>query len=151
MPPVVWLVAAVYLVVISAIAVGVTVYDKKIAIKNGRIEEAAQAKQLSKKNSSPKTSSKKGSAKKTSGKNTAKKGSGSIKTSVKGSDKKTPTAIRRIPEKNLLIISALGGSIAMLITMRAIRHKTQHTKFMVGIPAIIIAQCVLIVALVILL
>ena len=45
----------------------------------------------------------------------------------------------RIPEKTLLILSALGGSVAMLITMLLIRHKTKHFKFMVGIPVIIIA------------
>ena len=47
---------------------------------------------------------------------------------------------RRVPEKTLLIISALGGSVAMYLTMLTIRHKTKHAKFMVGIPAIIVAQ-----------
>ena len=56
----------------------------------------------------------------------------------------------RIPEKNLLIISALGGSIAMLLTMLAIRHKTKHVKFMLGIPLIIIAQISIAVALIVL-
>ena len=56
----------------------------------------------------------------------------------------------RIPEKNLLIISALGGSIAMLLTMLAIRHKTKHVKFMLGIPLIIIAQIAIAVALIVL-
>ena len=46
----------------------------------------------------------------------------------------------RIPEKVLLILSALGGSVAMFITMLLIRHKTKHFKFMVGIPVIIILQ-----------
>ena len=46
----------------------------------------------------------------------------------------------RIPERTLLIISLLGGSAAMLITMNIIRHKTKHLKFMVGIPIIIIIQ-----------
>lgn len=46
----------------------------------------------------------------------------------------------RIPEKVLLILSALGGSVAMLITMLVIRHKTKHVKFMLGIPLIIILQ-----------
>ncbi len=50
----------------------------------------------------------------------------------------------RIPEKTLLILSALGGSVAMLITMLLIRHKTKHFKFMVGIPVIIIAQAAII-------
>lgn len=47
---------------------------------------------------------------------------------------------RRVPEKTLLLLSALGGSVAMYLTMLTIRHKTKHAKFMVGIPAIIVAQ-----------
>ena len=50
----------------------------------------------------------------------------------------------RTRESTLLLLSALGGSIAMLLTMYAIRHKTKHAKFMVGIPLIIIAQIALI-------
>ena len=49
----------------------------------------------------------------------------------------------RTPEKTLLILSALGGSVAMLITMLLIRHKTKHVKFMLGIPIIIILQVAL--------
>ena len=50
----------------------------------------------------------------------------------------------RTPEKTLLIISALGGSAAMLLTMFLIRHKTRHAKFMIGIPLIIALQAVVI-------
>ena len=46
----------------------------------------------------------------------------------------------RTRESTLLLLSALGGSVAMFITMQLIRHKTKHVKFMVGIPLIIIAQ-----------
>ena len=46
----------------------------------------------------------------------------------------------RVPENVLLLISALGGSVFMLLTMYAIRHKTQHRKFMYGIPTIITIQ-----------
>ncbi|MCL2370964.1 MAG: DUF1294 domain-containing protein [Firmicutes bacterium] len=56
----------------------------------------------------------------------------------------------RVKESTLLIISALGGSVAMLLTMHAIRHKTKHKKFMWGIPAIIFLQIVVAVALVLL-
>ena len=55
---------------------------------------------------------------------------------------------RRVPEKTLLIIAAMGGSVAMYITMKKIRHKTQHKKFMVGIPAIIAGQILLAVLLI---
>lgn len=53
----------------------------------------------------------------------------------------------RTREASLLGLSALGGSVAMLITMLIIRHKTKHLKFMVGIPVIIVLQIALIVAL----
>ena len=46
----------------------------------------------------------------------------------------------RTRESTLLLLSALGGSVAMLLTMFVIRHKTKHAKFMVGIPFIITAQ-----------
>ena len=46
----------------------------------------------------------------------------------------------RTRESSLLIISALGGSLVMLLTMHLIRHKTKHLKFMIGIPVIILLQ-----------
>ena len=46
----------------------------------------------------------------------------------------------RIRESTLLWLSVFGGSVAMLLTMHLIRHKTKHMKFMIGIPAIIILQ-----------
>ena len=49
----------------------------------------------------------------------------------------------RISEFTLMLFSALGGSIAMLLTMLLIHHKTRHPKFMVGIPVIIVLQLVL--------
>ena len=81
MPSYAYLISA-YLLVISVVAVAVTCYDKRAAIKH----------------------------------------------------------LRRVPEARLLLISALGGSAAMLITMLIIRHKTLHLKFMLGIPLIIALQ-----------
>lgn len=49
----------------------------------------------------------------------------------------------RVPEKTLFIISAVGGSLFMYITMKIIRHKTKHASFMIGIPAIIFSQLAL--------
>ena len=46
----------------------------------------------------------------------------------------------RTRERTLLLLSALGGSVAMLLTMLVIRHKTRHVKFMLGIPVIILIQ-----------
>ena len=50
---------------------------------------------------------------------------------------------RRTPEKKLLLLSALSGSVAMLLTMLVIRHKTKHLKFMIGIPIIIVLQAII--------
>ena len=49
----------------------------------------------------------------------------------------------RISEAALMIFSALGGSVAMLVTMLIIRHKTKHIKFMLGIPIIILFQLII--------
>ncbi len=49
----------------------------------------------------------------------------------------------RIPEGQLMLIAALGGSVGMYLTMKQIRHKTQHPKFMVGIPVIMLLQAAL--------
>ena len=46
----------------------------------------------------------------------------------------------RTREATLLLLSALGGSVAMFVTMQLIRHKTKHVKFMLGIPLIIVVQ-----------
>jgi len=51
--------------------------------------------------------------------------------------------LKRTRETTLLLLSALGGSVAMLITMLLIRHKTKHPKFMIGIPLIIVVQLVI--------
>ncbi len=53
--------------------------------------------------------------------------------------------LRRISEKNLFLLSFLGGAAFMLLSMFLFRHKTKHKRFMVGLPAIIIFQLILIV------
>lgn len=52
----------------------------------------------------------------------------------------------RISEKTLFAISALGGALGMYLTMRIIRHKTKHKRFMIGLPVIIIIQIIVIFA-----
>jgi uncharacterized membrane protein YsdA (DUF1294 family) len=47
---------------------------------------------------------------------------------------------RRVKERTLLWVSVLGGSLAMFITMRLVRHKTKRAKFMAGLPIIITLQ-----------
>ena len=55
---------------------------------------------------------------------------------------------RRVKETTLFAVSALGGSVAMLLTMLSVRHKTLHKRFMIGLPVIIILQIASVVALV---
>ena len=49
-------------------------------------------------------------------------------------------AVRRVPEKTLFLLSALGGSVGALAGMRVWHHKTLHKSFRYGIPAILVLQ-----------
>ena len=46
----------------------------------------------------------------------------------------------RVPEKTLMGIAVIGGSLGCLIGMYTVHHKTRKPKFTVGIPVILIAQ-----------
>ena len=48
----------------------------------------------------------------------------------------------RISEKNLLLISLIGGSLGMFAGMHIFKHKTKHLKFTIGVPAIFILQII---------
>lgn len=50
----------------------------------------------------------------------------------------------RIPEKNLLFICVLGGSLGMLIGMYKFHHKTKHNKFVYGVPSLLIFNIIMI-------
>ena len=54
----------------------------------------------------------------------------------------------RVKESTLFLLCTLGGSAAMYITMRLIRHKTLHKRFMIGIPLIVVVQVVLLIGLI---
>ncbi len=47
---------------------------------------------------------------------------------------------RRVPEKTLLGLSALGGSLGALVGMRLFRHKTRHWYFAWGVPAMLLCH-----------
>ena len=49
-------------------------------------------------------------------------------------------AARRVPEKTLFLLAAIGGSVGALLGMRVWHHKTLHKSFRFGIPAILILQ-----------
>ena len=52
----------------------------------------------------------------------------------------------RIEESTLIWWAVAGGSIGALLGMKAWHHKTLHTKFTWGIPAILIAQLAIVCA-----
>ncbi len=54
---------------------------------------------------------------------------------------------RRIPEKVLFLTAALGGSVGSMLGMSLFRHKTLHWSFRLGMPAILVAQLLLALAL----
>ncbi|HTG69162.1 MAG TPA: DUF1294 domain-containing protein [Candidatus Udaeobacter sp.] len=41
---------------------------------------------------------------------------------------------RRVPEKHLFLLSAIGGAGGTWLAMKTWRHKTMHRTFTVGIP-----------------
>ena len=49
----------------------------------------------------------------------------------------------RIPESTLMLLALVGGSIGAWCGMRVWHHKTMHTKFRYGLPAIFIAQVII--------
>lgn len=51
----------------------------------------------------------------------------------------------RIPEAVLLGTAALGGSLGCLAGMYAVRHKTKHLKFSLGVPIILAVQIIILV------
>lgn len=44
----------------------------------------------------------------------------------------------RVPESTLFSLSFIGGSIGILTGMYIFRHKTNHLKFTLGIPLILL-------------
>lgn len=46
----------------------------------------------------------------------------------------------RIPEKTLIGVALLGGSVGAIVGMYLFRHKTKHPNFSVGLPLILAAQ-----------
>ena len=46
----------------------------------------------------------------------------------------------RIPEKTLLGIAVIGGSVGCILGMYSARHKTRKPKFAIGLPVIFCIQ-----------
>lgn len=51
----------------------------------------------------------------------------------------------RIRESTLWIIGIIGGATGTYITMKAVRHKTKHRSFMIGMPILMVIQLALLI------
>ena len=51
----------------------------------------------------------------------------------------------RVPERFLIGLALLGGSIGGFLGMKCFHHKTRKAKFYIGVPAILLLQCALII------
>ena len=52
---------------------------------------------------------------------------------------------KRISELTLMLTGLFGGALPMYVTMKAIRHKTKHKKFMIGLPLEIVLHVILLI------
>lgn len=51
----------------------------------------------------------------------------------------------RISEKILILIAIMGGSVGSMVGMYKFRHKTKHSKFTIGLPAILGMQVLILI------
>lgn len=62
-----------------------------------------------------------------------------------GLDKwKAKSGVWRIPERTLLLTALAGGSVGALAGMLLFHHKTRKPKFMIGVPVMFAAHCVIV-------
>lgn len=62
-----------------------------------------------------------------------------------GLDKwKAKSGAWRIPERTLLLTALAGGSVGALAGMLFFHHKTRKPKFMIGVPVMFAAHCVIV-------
>ena len=52
----------------------------------------------------------------------------------------------RIPERALFAVALAGGSFGARLGMSLFCHKTRKRRFVIGVPLIFLAQCILVLA-----
>ena len=60
----------------------------------------------------------------------------------KAKRKEKRESVRRVPERTLFLLSAIGGSVGALLGMRVFHHKTLHRSFRIGVPVILLLQII---------
>lgn len=51
----------------------------------------------------------------------------------------------RIPEKTLLGLAAIGGSLGAIFGIWGVRHKTKHRNFTIGVPVMFVIHLIILV------
>nr|WP_239635419.1 DUF1294 domain-containing protein [Paenibacillus sp. H1-7] len=49
---------------------------------------------------------------------------------------------RRVPEKRLFAVAAVGGALGAWLGMKIYRHKTKHLSFVIGLPVLFVLNMV---------
>ncbi|MDO3413208.1 DUF1294 domain-containing protein [Saccharibacillus sp. CPCC 101409] len=57
-----------------------------------------------------------------------------------GDKRKAQKRKRRVPERTLFLLAAIGGALGIWTAMSTKRHKTQHNSFRFGVPLLLLVN-----------